>query len=268
MRTVRLILGLIVLSFLLVSGGASGIALAGDVDGGDGLAISHFNGRAYIVGGWLDDSVNGTGMVAVGGSLATPIGRYFGVQGDTALAFSHGEFGGGVAGHVFWRDPSAGLFGIYGQWVARHQPNWKTWRGGLEAQSYLGDWDLRAIVGFEEPVLPAGYASHHDIFAIADVGYYFSDNVQLSIGYRYLNGFNIGAVDFKFLSPDASRSKDLLLTLSGRIGEFGYAAAWLDLTMLIGAPQISLRDHYRKYSAMDTEKENIFQVDIQRAYGR
>jgi hypothetical protein len=258
---------ILTLAVLFGLAGATGPALAGDQNVGDRPAVSGLNGQTYVLGGWLGDSVNDTGMVAFGGKVAAPLGNRFGVQGDTLLAFSHGEFGGGVAGHAFWRDPSAGLLGLYGQWVARHQPNWKTWRGGAEAHAYFSNFDFTAIVGYESPVLPESYGNHDDVFTIADVAYYVSDDARISAGYRYLNGVNIAAVDLELQHWTSNWPEDVSLTLSGRVGELDYAAVWLGLTWNFGADGRSLRARHREDGTIDTEKENIFQIDLPRGYG-
>ena len=226
-------------------------------------AVSSLNGHATLLSGWLEDSVNDTGMAALASLFSLPIGENLGFQTDSLIAFSHGEFGGGIAGHLFWRDPTAGMAGIFGQWVARHQPNWKTWRAGVEGEIYLDQLSVGTVLGYEIPKLPNGISSQEDIFAIADLSYYPNDDFRILTGYRYLNRTNIAALGLEtklFALPMAS------LLLEGRLGQRDYAAVWTGLRWRFGEIPKTLKRHHRKDGVGDTERESIFQINVHKEY--
>lgn len=72
-------------------------------------AVDDFNAKWEAIGGVFND-LTYTGSK---GSVSGPIGRQFGFQLDGLAADYSGYFLGGVGGHLFWRDPSVGLLGIY-----------------------------------------------------------------------------------------------------------------------------------------------------------
>ena len=76
-------------------------------------AVDGINGK---IGGWGGSFAN-NGIYGVTGSLAAPLGCEFGVQIDGTGASFDGRFLGSLGGHVFWRDPSKGLLGIYGAYT-------------------------------------------------------------------------------------------------------------------------------------------------------
>jgi hypothetical protein len=78
-------------------------------------AVSEFNGKLSYEGGNMDSSTGDN----LEGSFTVPVGHSFGAQADALFSRigNHGFYGGG--GHLFWRDPDVGLFGISGyiEWV-------------------------------------------------------------------------------------------------------------------------------------------------------
>ncbi len=119
-------------------------------------AVSGINAKISGFGGWEDYEFGPDGgLVGVDGSLSIPLGQLFGFQVDGMAASLDGDFIGGAAGHLFWRDPSAGLIGLYGDWVTRDNSGVDTWRLGVEGEYYSGPISIEAIVGYEDADVPA-----------------------------------------------------------------------------------------------------------------
>jgi opacity protein-like surface antigen len=76
-------------------------------------AVDGINGKVDAFGGSLahHSFYGGTG------SFSVPLGPQFGFQADGMAASYRGDFLDGVAGHGFWRDPSKGLIGVYGDYL-------------------------------------------------------------------------------------------------------------------------------------------------------
>jgi hypothetical protein len=75
-------------------------------------AVDGFNAKAGGYGGTLDDKIVYGGQ----GSFAVPLGCGYGLQAD-GLAGSFGDNSiYAVGGHLFWRNPSSGLLGLYGSY--------------------------------------------------------------------------------------------------------------------------------------------------------
>src|SRR5690606_14830749 len=109
-----------------------------------------------------------------------PLGFNFGVQLDGYGAEYDGDFIGGAAAHLFWRDPAVGLAGIYGSYTYFDaHDGLDLGRLGPEAELYLDRLTLYATVGAQ---LGDG---DKDIYSIADIGYYPTDDIRLAIGHRY-----------------------------------------------------------------------------------
>lgn len=81
-------------------------------------AVEGFNGKLSGFGG----SSGGQAFYGGDGSLALPLGHVFGLQLDGVVADLDSDAAGsmtvfGAAGHLFWRDPSIGLVGLYGRYL-------------------------------------------------------------------------------------------------------------------------------------------------------
>jgi hypothetical protein len=162
-------------------------------------AVSGFNAKWEAVGGSLSNQT----LAGSAGSFSAPLGRQFGVQLDVLAASYGGEFLGGAAGHLFWRDPSVGLVGLYGSGLA-----WDRFGGvaagnaAIETERYWNRWSIGGIAGVEfgntkAQTTPIVGASLVDSFAIKtrffdqiDLSYYLTDNFKLSVGQAYLGGRN------------------------------------------------------------------------------
>jgi hypothetical protein len=76
-------------------------------------AVDGFNGKIEGYGGGANHS---SGFYGAEGSLSFPLAQQVGLQIDGGVgSFNHSGTSRG-AGHLFWRDPSVGLIGVYGSY--------------------------------------------------------------------------------------------------------------------------------------------------------
>ncbi len=134
---------------------------------------------------------------------------------------SSDELLGGLALHLFTRDPSRYLFGVYGSYHTWDRIN--IWRAALEGELYIGPVTLEGIAGYESLDVPSfvdGQAvlslDDNHLFGQADVGYYITDDFKIYAGYRYINETSFGAAGTEYLI----RGLEVPVALFAR-GDFG-----------------------------------------------
>ncbi len=201
-------------STVLTSGLLAVPAVAGELPAVDGV-----NGKLELfgtgtkppptywnLGGWNPDRrwrAGGGGA----GAVTFPLGGSFGAQVESMLAVWNGKSVVGVGGHLFWRDPSVGLFGVYGSGSYFGTVSGiGVARAAVEGELYLGRFTLEGMVGVEggKRRYDAGYFNvnafgapyfassawglktrFYDKVAVA---YYVTDNFKLSVGQLYTGG--------------------------------------------------------------------------------
>ena len=225
-------------------------------------AVSGINGKISAFGGWEEyDLGPDGGLFGVDGSLSFPLGHSFGLQIDGMASSLDGEFIGGAAAHLFWRDPSAGLIGLYGDWITRDDSGVDTWRIGVEGEFYSGPISIEAIVGYEGADVPAiVLIDDEDIFAYADLAYYATPDLRFSVGYRRLNDLDIAALGAEWQLPTGFMGGTSLFA-EGRIGEDDYASVWAGLRVYVGAESKTLIRRHREDDPGNKLTSNIFDFD-------
>src|SRR5580700_2501258 len=109
-------------------------------------AVSAFNTKYEGYGG----SVANRSIYGAAGSFAVPLGGQFGLQIDGNGGSLDGSSFMAGGGHLFWRDPSRALLGVYGA-----STFWDRFGGvnvnyvGGEAEYYLGPFTLQGVAGVE-----------------------------------------------------------------------------------------------------------------------
>jgi hypothetical protein len=189
----------------------------GAATAGDFPAVSGPNGKLSVEGGGSAD--DGEGVAT--GSFALPLGHAFGLQADAAVGSFDDEILGGGALHLFTRDPSRYLFGVYGSYHTWDEIN--IWRAALEGELYIGRVTLEGLGGYESldaPELLDGFTvltlDDNHLFGQADAGYYITDDFKIYAGYRYINERSFGAAGTEYLI----RGLDVPVALFAR-GDFG-----------------------------------------------
>lgn len=219
-------------------------------------AVSGLNGKLSFEGGALDES----GFGAVNGSISAPIGQRFGVQLDGSVGLLEDEFAGGVAGHLFWRDPSYALVGIFGSHTTTEYIDGDVSRLGLEAEYYWNRFTLRTVMGAEfiDIAPPINY-DETNFFAFTDVSYYAMDDLELSVGHRYTGESHALALGVEYQLQQQLFSNGVALFAEGRIGEDDYTGGWAGMRMYFGENKSLMRRH-REDDPTDWAEDSVFSV--------
>ena len=152
-------------------------------------AVDGVNGKLSIEGG---QTFGGGEAYGISGSVAMPLGHQLGLQVDGAAGTFEGSaiddaqvFAG--AAHLFWRDPSRGLLGVYGGVIHADALNdFNVRMFGLEGASYLGRLTVEGVVGISHTE-----AFGSDAFADVELAYYPDDNMRLDTGYSVVSDSHV-----------------------------------------------------------------------------
>jgi hypothetical protein len=190
-----MVLRVCVLMFLLL---APLGALAG------GPAVSGPNVKFSIEGGQYDDEESFLAL----GSYTMPLGTAFGLQADGAIGSIDDEIMGGGGLHLFARDPSSYLIGVYGSYHT-----WESidiWRAAGEFEFYLDKISLTGLAGYEGIDFPSTRngllvlnSDDDHFFGRVDLAYYLTDDFKVSGGYRYESEASLGTASAEYLFRDA-----------------------------------------------------------------
>lgn len=204
-------------------------------------AVSGINGKIAVQGGSFDEE--GFGLVT--GSLSLPLGNPFGVQIDGMAGTRDGDFIGGAGGHLFWRNPAYGLLGVYGAYTHRDDIDGSVSRIGVEGEYYWQNWTARALVGVEfvDTDNALLITDSENFFALSDISYYANENLQLSVGHRYIHERNALALGVEYQLDQQVFSSGVSLFAEARIGEDDYQAAWGGVRFYFGEDKSLMRRH-------------------------
>ena len=222
-------------------------------------AVSGINGKVSGFGGWENYDLGADGgLFGVDGSFSIPLGQMFGFQADGMISSLDGNFIGGTAGHLFWRNPATGLLGVYGSWVTRDDSGVDTWRIGVEGEFYSGPITIQGVVGYEGADVPAFILlDDEDVFAYADLSYYATPDLRFSAGYRRLNGLDMAALGAEWQLPTNFIGGTSLFA-EGRIGEDDFVSVWAGLRVYLSAENKTLIRRHREDDPFDWLSNNIF----------
>lgn len=218
-------------------------------------AVSGINGKLSVQGGVLDDD----GFAALTGSLSLPVGYRYGVQLDGTIGVQDGDFVGGVGGHLFWRDPSFALLGIYGTYTGNENVDGEIARIGVEGEYYWNQFTLRAVLGAEFIDIDLPAYDETNFFAFSDLSYYAMDNLELSVGHRYTGESHALALGVEYQLDQQVFASGISLFAEGRIGEDDYKGAWAGVRMYLGDNKSLIRRH-REDDPTDWAEDNLFGI--------
>ena len=210
-----------------------------------GPAVSGPNGKFSVEGGQYDDE----GSVLALGSFSIPLGYSFGLQADGAVGTIDDEVMGGGGVHLFTRDPSKYLLGVYASYHS-----WDSidiWRTAAEFEFYLSRVSLTGLAGYEsvdvpttQNGLPVLNTDDDHFFGRADLAYYPADNFKISGGYRYVSETSLGTASAEYLFQGAGVPVSLFA--KGDFGEKQYNRITGGVKVYFGAdPNKSLIDRHR-----------------------
>jgi hypothetical protein len=179
-----------ILALLAVANAAAGgKALASDTGTAEHrAALPAVSGLNAKIGGF-GSSLNGDSAAGVFVGLAFPLGHGFGAQIDGMVGTAQGwDAFSGVGAHLFWRDPSRTLVGVYASHV-----QWDTdsslgasGRGelgkiGVESHLYLGRLSLEGLAAYQ-------FGSDRGFAGKGTVAYYPRDDFRLHAGVTHFAG--------------------------------------------------------------------------------
>jgi hypothetical protein len=216
-------------------------------------AVSGFNAKLDAFGGGFDSFDKGA-VAGVNGSVAVPLGFRFGAQADGPVASEAGKFYGSVADHVFWRDPSVGLIGLYGKASEYNGLGGvRMGQGGLEGEYYLSQVTFRGVAGVEGgnagTFLSNGFFEKANVttrfFDKIDAAFYPAPDWEVFVGHRYTGGINAAAGGVEYLWH-AHGGAAISTYVEARVGEQQYRAVWAGLRVYFGAGDKSLIERKRQ----------------------
>lgn len=236
------VLNTLLLSGSMLAGLAVTSAFAADVEAGPLPAVSGINGKIEFAAGISDaDAVSSDGVFYGAGAISIPLGDTFGLQADFAVVDAFDETAVGGALHLFTRDPNQYLFGAIGGY-ADFGAGETLW-GGAEAEIYLDQISIEAVAGVMD--LDAGNVNSTELFAVADVALYATDDLRLSVGASSIAGFETAGVGMEWALGDIGLP--ISFTADARIGEDDFIAAKAGFTIYFGSgSEKSLKDRHRQ----------------------
>lgn len=227
-------------------------------------AVDGTNWKFGGLGGVMADKTIAAGT----GSVSIPLGGQYGLQLDGALGTYDSRLIGAAGGHLFWRDPARGLFGLYGSYT-----HWSQYGGidagqvAAEGEIYFGRVTLQGIAGVEFGGSASGVSGNlietYDVktrfFDKINLAYYFTDNVKGFVGHRYIGGRNAlalgGEAAFNVNGPLMAA-----LFVEGRIGENDYTGVWGGLRFYLGQKDKTLIRRHREDDPIEWTPETIFSI--------
>ncbi len=236
------------------------------VDGVNGKIEGFVGAGQFRVVGPRNDSANAAGLA---GALSIPLGQSFGLQVDALAASRDGQFAGGGAAHLFWRDPSKALFGVYGSYSRRDSDSTAFGRLGLEGAFYMSRFTIGGVAGFERTIANAGLVvvpgfgafvtggTKNRGFAAADFSWYATDNFKLSVGYRFWGGRSAGAAGLEYMMQ-TGQGASYSFFAEGRAGEDRYLAGMAGVRVYFGQKDKTLIRRHREDDPPNYLREDLF----------
>lgn len=186
-------------------------------------AVDGLNFKASALTGVIGGYANH--MVLLSASTPFPYFSQFGAQLDLGIGNYRSDYTSAAAGlHLFWRDPSVGMLGIYGDYGYVNPEH--AGRMGFEGSLYNGRWTLDGFAGvqFGQHVLT-------QFVDEVDLTYYFTDEFRGSIGQRYTSRGNVGNVSFEYMPASFGGWS---VFGEAEAGEDHYYGAWLGIRYSFG----------------------------------
>ena len=226
------------------------------VDNGPARAVDAFNVELSLLGGGFQRNVLGTASNAMfNASLATPMPFFnnFGAQLDLAIGSYDGSYTSSAAGlHLFWRDPSVGALGIYGDWAYTNPEH--AGRVGVEAAYYDGRWTYEARLGMQ-----FGQHVYTRFIDEIDISYYFTDNTRGSIGHRLTSRGHVANLSFEHnLAEQGFDGWTVFGEIEG--GEDNYFGGHAGISYTFGSTASTLIDRDRKSNLRQRHIRSITSV--------
>ena len=227
-------------------------------------AVDGLNWKIAGLGGTMADRAIYVGT----GSVSIPLAGQYGLQLDVATgAYDDRYFAAGGA-HLFWRDPSRGLVGLYGS--ATHWDEFGGLRVGQvagEVEFYFGQWTIQGIAGVEtgnsKTAIVGNFTETYNtetrFFDKINLAYYINDNWKSFVGHRYLGGKHALALGTEFAFRVNGPTMGSLF-VEGRIGEDDYNGVWGGLRFYGGQKDKTLIQRHRQDDPIEWTPETLFSI--------
>ncbi|AVM74224.1 hypothetical protein [Magnetospirillum gryphiswaldense] len=200
-------------------------------------AVSAPNVKVDVMGGAL----SGGPAILGGATFTAPLGHDFGVQMDGAFGMADQDLRGGMAVHLFYRDPTSMLLGVTGMWsnIAGPHKDAKSniRRVGAEAEFYFDDFSILPSAGVQN--------DHADTTGYANLGGIYYATPNLALGTSVSGVANSRAIQAGFeYRPDSWTNTSYLFDTG--VGNQGAAFVLAGIRFSFGAPSKTLqqRDRY------------------------
>lgn len=227
-------------------------------------AVDGVNGVFEVFGG----GYSAGGIAAAQGSLSIPLGYRFGNQTDVMLGDIGGSFYGAISDHLFWRDPSIGLIGLYGNYV--HYDGlggFDLGQGAVEGEYYLGRFTVRGVAGIEGghggTFVSGGFLNRVNVetrfFDKLNLEFFPIDDARIFVGHRYEGGRNAAALGGEYMFWHHGGTAASVFA-EGEIGEHDYKAVWAGLRVYFGNSDKSLIRRTREDDPSRWEPDTFFGI--------
>lgn len=227
-------------------------------------AVDGINAKIDGFGGTLANK----SLTGAQGVMSIPLGTQFGLQVDGVAGSYDRDFFGTAAAHLFWRNPSQALLGLYASYT-----HWDRFGGvnvsqvGGEGYVYWNQWSFGGIAGVESGSSTSSvvgtFLETYDVktrfFDKIDLTYYWQPNVKFSIGHRYAGGKNALALGTEW-GLNVGRGTMGSLFAEGRIGEGDYQGVWGGLRLYFGQKDKPLVARHRQDDPPGTGPDSLFTI--------
>ncbi|MFM9864173.1 MAG: hypothetical protein ACKVRO_11250 [Micropepsaceae bacterium] len=185
-------------------------------------------------------STEGEGGWFFGGALTTPLGQEWGFQGEAGVSGNDNDTVYGVGGHIFTRDPSSYLLGVFAAYASEDALDLDAARLGAEAELYLNQLSILASAGYQF----SDAAALEGAFADIELRWYISDDFALSAGGAFSENNEAARIGAEW-RPGFSALPGLAFRADASFGEGNTESYLGGLTYYFGA-DASLKDRHRK----------------------
>jgi hypothetical protein len=251
-------------------------------------AVDGLNAKFDAFGG----SIANRPVEGVRGAITAPLPGPYGFQIDLGAGSLDSRAFGNIAGHLFWRDPSRALLGLY----VSHT-HWDQ-LGGVhvtqvagEGELYFGRLTLEGIAGVEfgnsvassisttttippqigvpglttTSVFTQGFDVKTRFFDQVNLKYYVTDDWDAYVGHRYQGGLNALALGTEVAIP-VTRGIMASGFLEARVGEQDFHGIWGGVRFYFGNDKPLIGRHRSQdpdswdslFSLLNSQTQNAF----------
>ena len=238
----------LLLSTVAVAGLISALTLpAATAQAESAPAVSQLNFKFDGGGGVIDHRSIGYAQA----SVAVPLTHSTGLQVDGTVGDWQGKAFQGLNTHLFWRDPSIGLVGVFGEYLTTNAPHARFYdpfggvttedgstlqRAAAEGEYYFGRFSFEGRVGWE------GGTVGERAYDRAILAYYPTSDFRMSLGQFTEAGQSFGDVSLEYQPSEKLGA----VLFADAFGTHGTLSATAGVRFYFGAGSKSLIDHARQ----------------------